>query len=499
MSDRLKKSLLLAACLAALAAPVAAGPQDTKVGETRIAFSKSGTILRAEGNAIAKAVATLPAGTRVTVLEVKLPWVKVSATAGGAPVEGWLRAFEAIEPEALSATPPPAALSGTGGGNVSGRDVAAAGRQFTSDTERDYRASRQDLAAAYARVDEMEKATTAVDPYASITFVYEGDVIRRGHDVQLPQRLPPEPDASDEEFRVPDIPDSLPGPLGKLLPKKNLKKINKAMKYFKGAGNILRLATNLQAASFTPEHEYYLGRAVAANAIAKYNLVSDERLRAYVRLVGNAVVRVSERVGPNFGGYHFDVLDSPEVNGVSGPGGFVLVTKGALALCASEDDVAALLCHELAHVTLHHGRAIIAQNDQYKRNAAAFGAFVGSLESAVDSRIGTMLLDTFKSAVSAAAEVGVSHSWGREFEFHADDEGTNLLFDVFYDWGALEAYLVRHAATGKDAGETATHASPQTRATRLAQWRVPLGPYTARPETAAARQARFLAAMGRGR
>ncbi len=504
MTVRGRFALVVASCLLfAASLPAAASPQDTKVGDTRVTYNKAGTALRAEAQALSKAVATLPAGTSVQVLEVKLPWVRVSATAGGAAVTGWLKAYESIEPTTLAPTPQPAALSGSGGADVSGRDVAAAGRQFTSDTERDYKASRQDLAAAYVRVDEMERATSTMDPYESVSFVYDGEVIRRGRDLALPARLPPEPDAPDEGAgggpNIPDIPDNLPGPLGKLFGKKEVKNLRKGLKIFKGVGNLARLSQNIEKASFSPEQEYYLGRAVAANAIAKYGLVRDERLRAYVRHVGDAVVRVSERVGPNFGGYHFDVLDSNEVNGVAGPGGFVLVTRGAIALCATEDEVAALLSHELAHVTLKHGEKILQQNEAYKNRAKAFGDLLGLVADAADARIPRQLLETFTSAVTAVVDVGVSHAYGRELEFYADDEGTNLLFDVFYDWGALEAYLTRYAATGRDPGETATHASPQTRATALAQWRVPLGPYPPDPQTASARQGRFLAAMGRGR
>src|SRR5688572_598519 len=148
----------IAALLLVLALPAVAvaGPQDTKVGEVRIAYSKAGTVIRAEGAPTGKPAGTLPAGTQVRVLEVKLPWVRVSATVAGQPVEGWLRAFEAIEPEALQKPSEPPTIRDTAAANVSGRDVAAAGRQFDTDTERNYRASRADLQQAYLDVDAME-------------------------------------------------------------------------------------------------------------------------------------------------------------------------------------------------------------------------------------------------------------------------------------------------------------------------------------------------------
>src|ERR1051326_6079125 len=89
--------------LAGPAGPAAASPQDSKPGDVRVTYQS--TVVRADGAAVAAAVATLPAKTNVTVVEVKLPWIKVTATpaAGQAPVTGWLRAYETVEPEALAA------------------------------------------------------------------------------------------------------------------------------------------------------------------------------------------------------------------------------------------------------------------------------------------------------------------------------------------------------------------------------------------------------------
>src|SRR5262245_25905584 len=97
MRSRLAVALSLAALVLAVpAGRAAASPQDSKVGDVRVTYAKQGTALRAEASAVAAAVATLPIRTSVSLLEVKLPWIRVSATlaAGSAPVTGWLRAYE---------------------------------------------------------------------------------------------------------------------------------------------------------------------------------------------------------------------------------------------------------------------------------------------------------------------------------------------------------------------------------------------------------------------
>jgi len=60
-----------------------------------------------------------------------------------------------------------------------------------------------------------------------------------------------------------------------------------------------------------------------------------------------------------FGGWHFLLLDSDEVNAFAAPGGFVFVTRGLYATCATEEQLAAVLAHEISHVTLRHGLGAI--------------------------------------------------------------------------------------------------------------------------------------------
>ena len=113
---------------------------------------------------------------------------------------------------------------------------------------------------------------------------------------------------------------------------------------------------------FSPEQEYYLGRAVAANAIAP--LRPRPRTSASRRTCARSAPRSSRsatRVPATYGGWHFAVLDTDLANGISGPGGFVLVTRGAVERCRDEEELAGILAHEIAHVSLRHGEAILRE------------------------------------------------------------------------------------------------------------------------------------------
>ena len=74
--------------------------------------------------------------------------------------------------------------------------------------------------------------------------------------------------------------------------------------------------------------------------------------------LGQSLAQFSERP-ETFGGYHFLALDSAEINAFAAPGGLILVTRGLLDCCQTEDELAAVLAHEIGHVEKQHGlRAI---------------------------------------------------------------------------------------------------------------------------------------------
>ena len=100
--------------------------------------------------------------------------------------------------------------------------------------------------------------------------------------------------------------------------------------------------------------EYHLGRAVAASFLTEYPLYQEARLNRYLNEVGQTLARKCGRPNP-YRGYHFAVLDSPEPNAFACPGGVILVTRGFIRLCNTEDELAALLAHEVAHVAKRHG------------------------------------------------------------------------------------------------------------------------------------------------
>jgi len=125
----------------------------------------------------------------------------------------------------------------------------------------------------------------------------------------------------------------------------------------------------------TPEEEYYVGRAVAANILSNYPPYNRPELNAYINKIGQGLALYSFRPAI-FMGYHFMVLDSEEINAFASPGGHILVTRGLLRKVQSEDELAAVLAHEIAHVALKHGLASV-QGARVTQIAAEFAIDAG--------------------------------------------------------------------------------------------------------------------------
>ncbi len=456
------------ACATVLSAGSLAFP-DVKEGDVRSTQSKVGTALREKPAAFAKRVDLLPYGTRVKVSEVSGFWAAVAVE--GAATKGWLRSVELVEPGTLTG---PGAYGDRGSEAVASTDVTAAGRQFDAKTERTWRAMKEDLEPYYGKVDEIERATPSEEEV--VDFIRKG-LLGKGADEPTPKfaslRLLSATGSSG-------IPTAVAGPTAPLpLPTND-------------AQFVERLSMN-----FSPEQEYYLGRAVAAAAIGEYGLDPDPVAQATVRKIGASLIRLADRIRSTHGGWHFAVLSGATANGVSGPGGFVLVTRGALDLCRNEDEVAGILAHEIAHVALKHGEALVRRQRDFE---AAMAALVEKVRRPVRGPDGCNICPDVAKLLGAASEsleksLNVN-GYGREYEFDADWEGSLFLCEVGYRASALAEYL--EVIPTREGARWTTHPSSVERIDALR-------PIVNRSACdfecdggAQARLVRFRSAMGRG-
>ena len=205
----------------------------------------------------------------------------------------------------------------------------------------------------------------------------------------------------------------------------------------------------------TPEEEYYIGRAVAATILGKYKAVDDPAKTAYINYVGQALARHST-MPETFAGYHFLLISSDEVNAFAAPGGFVFVTTGLYSKLKNEEQLAAVLAHEISHVTLKHGLAAIKT-----ANLTQAFTIIGT-EAAKEyggKELG-QLTAAFENTIGDIVNQLVVNGYSRGQEYDADNEALKVASKAGYDPAGLTDFLGTLAALegkGGGAGFFKTH------------------------------------------
>ena len=244
------------------------------------------------------------------------------------------------------------------------------------------------------------------------------------------------------------------------------------------------------AEDFTPEQEYYIGRTVGAVVLSKYRAYDNSRANAYVNVLGQTLAQASD-LPATFGGYHFLVLDSDDINAFATPSGLIFVTRGLLRCCKSEDALAAVLAHEVGHVQLRHGMQAIEK----ARVTEALTTIAAESAKTLGSREVAELTRTFEGAIADITNTLINKGYARSQEYEADQAALTILKRVGYDPGGLTEMLAMMKRNLKPGGAdfAKTHPSPDDRIAQISASSA--GYAAARPP--APRQARFQKAMER--
>lgn len=247
-------------------------------------------------------------------------------------------------------------------------------------------------------------------------------------------------------------------------------------------------ATNISQASQTlsDEQEHYLGRAVAAHILAKYPLLNNWKLTEYVNNIGNTLVLFSER--PNtHGGYHFAILDTMEKNAFACPGGLILITKGLIMTAQNEDELAAVLAHEIGHISHRDGIASIQQS----RMTGALTQTGLQAGSRLAGGHTGQILSFFSGSVEDVFKTIVVKGYSRSQEMAADSAALLYLAKAGYEPSALKSIL-ENMKKESGGGITSTHPGTDDRIANIVQ-KMPVTPPN--PVAFKARTERFRTAI----
>jgi len=175
------------------------------------------------------------------------------------------------------------------------------------------------------------------------------------------------------------------------------------------------------ASALTREEERELGREVLFMVKKNYKMVDDPDIVNYVNQVGRRIVAV---IGPQPFDYQFFVLDSDVINAFATPAGNVFINSGLLSNLDNEGELAAILAHEISHVTSRH---IAGRMDRSKNlSLATLGGIMAGIF--LGGPIGTAMM-----VGSAAGAVQAELAYTRADEKEADSKGLDYLVEAGYD------------------------------------------------------------------
>jgi predicted Zn-dependent protease len=218
-------------------------------------------------------------------------------------------------------------------------------------------------------------------------------------------------------------------------------------------------ATGRRQLSFvSEEQEIQMGQQADQEISAAVGIYRDPDLESYVQRLGATLAAQSER--PNLR-WQFRILDDPSVNAMALPGGYNYVTRGLLTYMNSEAELAAVMGHEIGHVTARH-----TVNQMSKQQLANVGMVLG------------MILRPELRNYGNLAEVGLGLlflKYGRDDERESDALGFRYMTRAGYDprpmadvFTTLERVSQAEGARGRVPAWLSTHPAPEDRRKRIA-------------------------------
>ena len=180
--------------------------------------------------------------------------------------------------------------------------------------------------------------------------------------------------------------------------------------------------------------EAQYGRAIMRGIRSSGLVVEDPQLTEYVNEIGH---RIAAQTSDGDQQFTFFVVNDPRINAFALPGGYIGVHTGLLEATRSEDELAGVLAHEVAHVTQRHiARAIHASSRQsILSTAMMLGALVlGAAGGNVDAARGAM-------AISQGTAIQQQINFTRSNEYEADRIGIGALADAGFDPNGMASFF----------------------------------------------------------
>ena len=467
----MKTMMMKGVCTAVAAVAVASSvfAEDPKAGETWRVSTET-LVLRKKPNGLSKAVATLKYNDAAEVVELcryavpfdgdkdKFPetliplWVKVKT--GGE--KGYLP-FPSIASEWLMKNQnPDESISADGtlvakrGFSESENDVALASMRGFSESEEGAMVAMRGAAgsgkasvkADPAAVAKVIAARKEISDDEIASFISSGELSRKD-----PRKLK-EIESEDSGFFGGFSKGARKAAAGGLgLASKIVGESAGDDKLAEAAASAGKVASKMLYSEIGPVQEYQLGCVVASRILPLYPVLpQDDKRSEYVRTLGATLAAASNDPMP-YHGYMFLTVKSDEVNAFAVPGGFVFVTTGMLKFLKDEDELAAILGHEMGHMELRHGMKSVGKESVLKLFSLMKEVATGAVDVKSEAQAALkQQLVALADELFGKLTTSIRNGYGIELESQADWRSVQLSKTLGYDTKALYDVLERFKA-----------------------------------------------------
>jgi predicted Zn-dependent protease len=207
-----------------------------------------------------------------------------------------------------------------------------------------------------------------------------------------------------------------------------------------------------QLALISEAQEIEMGREADKDVVSSIGLYPDESMQRYVQALGTRIAATTERPALP---WTFRVVDDAAVNAFAIPGGFVYVTRGIMTHLNSEAELAAILGHEIGHVTARHSVSQLSKQQLAQVGFAAgmiFSPEFAQFGDLAQVAMGLMFMKFSRSDESQSDALGMKYMMAGGYDPRA-------LVDVF---GMLDA-MSQQSSAGRLPQWMSTHPDPENR------------------------------------
>ncbi|NKN33126.1 M48 family metalloprotease [Marichromatium bheemlicum] len=188
--------------------------------------------------------------------------------------------------------------------------------------------------------------------------------------------------------------------------------------------------------------EARLGKAFMQQVRERLPVLDDPLLTGYIESLGRSLVAAApDATGRRF---RFFLIDEPVVNAFAGPGGYIGVYAGLVLAAQTESELAAVIAHEIAHVTQRHLMRGFEDQSRLSVPATALLVAAAILGAQVSG-------DAGMAAIAGIQAAAIQHriNFTRENEKEADRIGISTLVRAEHDPFAMAGFFERLSRAGQ--------------------------------------------------